>query len=243
MKLDTALQAFPQATFGGQGGLVAEVLGLIDCLEATEGAVSTDDRMQRDAARRALAAAIAAEQRLAGLGDRVLKLEALVQTDPLTGLLNRRGFEEELGRTLALAKRHGETGVLVYLDLDRFKAINDIHGHAAGDAVLRRVGHTLAGAVRRADAVARLGGDEFAIVLKRAEHEGGGRRARSIERLVNSIVVVHEGHTIAVHGSVGSHPFGPDDEAETVLARADAEMYRRKRDRVRSLKRMRAACA
>src|SRR4030095_2227392 len=86
-------------------------------------------------------------------------------TDALTEVFNRRGFDRELRRTLAYIKRYWTRAALIYIDLDGFKPVNDRHGHAAGDAILKAVAATLVRCVRASDTVARLGGDEFAVIL------------------------------------------------------------------------------
>lgn len=88
--------------------------------------------------------------------------------DPLTGLANRRLFMDRLQQTLTGMVRSGQCGVLIYLDLDKFKYLNDMHGHSAGDLYLQQVARRLEGCVRSVDTVARLGGDEFTIVLNDA---------------------------------------------------------------------------
>jgi GGDEF domain-containing protein len=93
------------------------------------------------------------------------ELHRLAGEDELTQLANRRGFSERLHHELALASRHGSPGALLMIDLDRFKAINDRHGHAAGDALLCRISEVLQGRLRDTDAVGRLGGDEFVAYL------------------------------------------------------------------------------
>jgi diguanylate cyclase (GGDEF)-like protein len=92
-------------------------------------------------------------------------LEKLALTDPLTGLANRRAFEEALGAELARAARHGRPASLVYVDLDHFKAVNDTHGHACGDEVLQGFARVLRRSCRRGDLPARVGGEEFAVLL------------------------------------------------------------------------------
>ena len=104
---------------------------------------------------------------------RISELEARVDIDPLTDMLNRRGFERELKRSLAYVKRYGTSAALVYVDLDGFKPVNDRHGHAAGDAVLKAIAAALVRNVRASDVVARVGGDEFAVLLWNVD--GGGR--------------------------------------------------------------------
>ena len=96
---------------------------------------------------------------------KVTELEARADVDPLLDILNRRGFERELRRSLAYVRRYGTAAALVYLDLDQFKPINDRYGHAAGDRVLKAVVETLQRSVRESDVVGRLGGDEFGVLL------------------------------------------------------------------------------
>ena len=113
---------------------------------------------------------------------RISELEARIDIDPLTDILNRRGFERELKRSLAYVKRYGTSVALVYVDLDGFKPVNDRHGHAAGDAVLKAIAAALVRNVRASDVVARIGGDEFAVLLwnvNAAGRRGQGRGARS----------------------------------------------------------------
>ena len=116
---------------------------------------------------------------------RIADLEARVDIDPLTDVLNRRGFERELKRSLAYVKRYGTSAALIYVDLDGFKPVNDRHGHAAGDAVLKAVAAALLRHVRASDVVARIGGDEFAVLLwnvdgAAAAAKAAGARSRGL---------------------------------------------------------------
>ena len=111
-------------------------------------------------------------------------MEERADIDPLLDIFNRRGFDRELKRTLAYIDRYGTEAALVYIDLDGFKAVNDRHGHAAGDAVLRRWRGRLTNNVRASDVVARLGGDEFAVVLWNAGETQATTKARELERLI-----------------------------------------------------------
>ncbi len=183
----------------------------------------------------ALIVAAEAQQQLAAQRERIAALEAMTFTDELTGLENRRGFGRQLWRVLAVAQRHGGTGVLSYIDLDDFKEINDGLGHQAGDAVLRHVAVLLGNNVRATDFVSRIGGDEFAAILVHTGQRGGRRRAAALERLINGAVVEYGTFDIPVRASFGVTPFGPGDEAEALLARADALMYRVKRAKPRIL--------
>ncbi len=184
-----------------------------------------------------LEAASAAETRIAELQQRVAELERLAVTDELTGLLNRRGFEAEINRALASAQRYQESGVLIYVDLDGFKRINDTHGHAAGDDVLRHVARALMENVRTTDHVGRLGGDEFVILFPRTAREDGLKRTETLEKLLNSTLVNWQGHTIAIKASLGFQPFGAIADGKRLLHMADHSMYRTKRQRAEDGKR------
>lgn len=172
-----------------------------------------------------------AEQQIAEQRRRIAQLESLSATDELTGLLNRRGFEDFLRRTLAAANRHGESGLMAYLDLDNFKAINDAHGHDAGDAVLRHVAAILSGRSRVSDAVARLHGDEFALLLVRADVGQGETRLRAMLKAINGSRMKYQGREIALSASCGIAPYGPKTTAAELMRRADRAMYERKRAR------------
>ena len=194
--------------------------------------VSTGGKTERDeAVRQAVSVAIVAEQRIAQLQRRIDQLEKLAVTDELTGLLNRRGFESQLSRTLELSRRHGEPGLLIYVDLDGFKMVNDTYGHAAGDAVLKQVARMLTENVRSTDLVGRLGGDEFAVLLPRTSVENGVKRVQTLSRLLNPLLIGWKGGTFSVGASFGIEPY--DGEAggcaETVISRADYSMYTEKR--------------
>jgi diguanylate cyclase (GGDEF)-like protein len=159
---------------------------------------------------------------------KVKELEIRADVDPLLDILNRRGFDRELVRSLAYVKRYGAPAVLLYLDLDGFKPINDRHGHAAGDAVLKAVAAALTRHVRASDVVARLGGDEFAVLLWNLSADHAARKALAIETLIAEISVRFEALELRVGASVGTAALGPMDSGAEVLARADQAMYRRK---------------
>ena len=178
-------------------------------------------------------AARLASRRIVELHERVIQLEQLALTDELTGLLNRRGFARELDRSLARARRYGDEGALIYIDLDNFKSINDTLGHAAGDAVLRHVGRLLTNAVRCTDSVGRLGGDEFAVLLSRASIAGSRKRAQEIERCLAPAIVPFDGKTIRVRASIGLQAYGRDcaQDVTDLLDGADRAMYACKKGR------------
>lgn len=173
----------------------------------------------------ALTYAAEAESRLIELSTRIAQLEALAVTDHLTGLLNRRGFDSVLRRNLLSAARYDEAGILAYIDLDNFKRVNDRHGHAMGDEVLRAVGRYLQQNVRATDYAARLGGDEFAILFVRAEQVPARERARSVVRGINRLSLAHGRHVIAMKASLGLAFYDGNTDADELISRADRAMY------------------
>jgi len=171
------------------------------------------------------------EAELAAMRARVSELEAHAESDALTGVMNRRGFERELKRAAAYLQRYGGNAALVYLDLDGFKPVNDRFGHAAGDAVLVAVAAALVASVRASDIVGRIGGDEFAVLLWNLSPADARNKALVLERAVAGLSVPWEGGRLAVGGSAGVAELLADRDIAGLLARADAAMYTRKRDR------------
>jgi diguanylate cyclase (GGDEF)-like protein len=162
---------------------------------------------------------------------RIVELEARIDIDPLTEIRNRRGFARELARSLAYVKRYGTSAVLIYVDLDGFKWVNDRHGHAAGDAVLKAVAATLVRHVRTSDVVARVGGDEFAVLLWNVGGATAAAKVAALEAAVYATPVRWNASTLAVGASAGMTALGALDTPAEVLARADAAMYARKAER------------
>ncbi|MGE4219969.1 MAG: GGDEF domain-containing protein [Alphaproteobacteria bacterium] len=185
---------------------------------------ATDGTMRRLLVH-ALAALDAMERKVARQDAEIERLGALSRTDAVTGLLNRRGFDESLDRALAHARRHGVTGAVMLIDLDGFKAINDTHGHAAGDMILQHVAMLLAGEVRSEDHVARIGGDEFAIVMPHHDTVAAQKRSDAIALRLARLTVPWNGAMIGVHGSVGFAVYGADSAANDVRDEADRRMY------------------
>jgi diguanylate cyclase (GGDEF)-like protein len=171
----------------------------------------------------------AAEKRIIEQRARIEALESLVMTDPLTGLENRRWFESQLTRVLAAAARHNDTGVLMYIDLDDFKSVNDTYGHDAGDAVLRRVADVLRANTRKSDVLSRLGGDEFAVLLTHTGTAEGQYRARRMGSLLGHAYAEYQGQHLPLRASIGTAAYGQDTKFVDLVRRADAEMYREKR--------------
>ena len=156
------------------------------------------------------------------------QLQYLADHDALTGLFNRRRFEEELDRELARAQRYGSTGAVLAADLDHFKYVNDTLGHSAGDQLITTAGEILKGRLRTTDVLGRLGGDEFAVILPNVNQAEAEKVAAS---LVGSIRM-HAGVTLGdgdrrTTMSVGIAPFSGESEltAENLLMEADIAMY------------------
>ncbi len=172
--------------------------------------------------------AVEAYQQLSEQQKRIDYLETLSVTDDLTGLLNRRGFDEILRRTLSNARRYHEHGMLAYIDLNDFKIVNDTHGHEMGDFVLQKVAEALKTTIRRTDYVARLGGDEFAVLFVRADKIPTRARALKVHRLLNSLVISRGDIEIIVKASIGIEPYGPTSTSRELMRRADRAMYKEK---------------
>ena len=159
------------------------------------------------------------------------ELAARADTDPLLDVFNRRGFERELTRSLAYVKRYGTRAALVILDLDGFKQVNDSHGHAAGDAMLKAVAATLTRKVRASDTVARIGGDEFAVLLWNLDEISAAAKAEVLEAEIARIAVPFGGVMLPAAASAGAVMLGPLDSPAEAMARADHAMYARKAER------------
>jgi diguanylate cyclase (GGDEF)-like protein len=155
-------------------------------------------------------------------------LESLAQEDPLTGLLNRRGFFRDLARAVAYRERYKTPVGLLLADLDGFKAINDVHGHETGDRALVHVSTLLRNNVRASDSVGRLGGDEFAIILWHVDETAALNKASSLEAIVAASPFREGDLSLRLSTSVGTAMLGPKETAEEVLNRADRAMYARK---------------
>ena len=159
----------------------------------------------------------------------IAQLEARADVDPLTDILNRRGFDRELLRSLAYVKRYGAPATLVLIDLDGFKAVNDSHGHATGDALLKAVARQLVSRVRASDIVARLGGDEFAVLLWNIDETRAVAKALELEEAIAAASGGEGG--IAVGGSAGTVTLDGEKTPGQIVDAADKAMYARKRER------------
>ncbi len=157
--------------------------------------------------------------------DEELRLDRTANTDPLTGLLNRRGFHALAGPDLARARLEGISVGVVYLDLDDMKFVNDTHGHAEGDSALRETASALRGALRSADVIARLGGDEFAILARMASDADPELLVRRLEAC--SRMTLREPQLSFSYGIEWSDP-ADKRSLEEILVAADRRMYEAK---------------
>src|SRR5712671_3633999 len=162
---------------------------------------------------------------------RIEGLEASADTDFLLDILNRRGFERELNRSIAFIKRYHASGALVVLDVDRLKPINDEFGHAAGDQVLKAVVAALLREVRTSDVVGRLGGDEFAVLLWNLSETDARAKAAALEQAIDALSFEFRGHTVSSGASAGVAVLDSHSEPRKALEEADSAMYVRKAQR------------
>jgi diguanylate cyclase (GGDEF)-like protein len=151
--------------------------------------------------------------------------EASADHDTLAPVYNRRAFVREAQRVVAMVKRHEIEASVIYFDLNNFKAINDAHGHPAGDAVIRAIGELLIRQTRETDIVGRIGGDEFAVVLTHVGAEAARQKAETLAAALCTEKVLHEGIPLYVSAAYGVAPMAAGDTAEKALARADEAMY------------------
>ncbi|MDD2808656.1 GGDEF domain-containing protein [Rhodoferax sp.] len=159
------------------------------------------------------------------------KLCEISQKDPLTGLANRRFFNQVLVREIEVVARSGEPALLLMLDIDHFKNVNDTYGHPAGDAVLQAVANTLIKCVRPMDTVARFGGEEFVVILPSCQGHYGHVVAERIRESISALKIsLASGESIAVTISIGGAyaPRWVRSTAELWIDRADIELYRAK---------------
>jgi diguanylate cyclase (GGDEF)-like protein len=162
----------------------------------------------------------------------------LADRDALCPIFNRRAFERELAREISLAERYGTPLCMLFIDLDRFKLINDRFGHATGDTVIKHVAETLVENLRQSDIVGRLGGDEFGIAFTHAELSDAKIKAAKLESLIGAIVVrdAENNGLESVHlgASCGVAEWRRGRNAASLIAEADETMFRRKNEKKRA---------
>lgn len=152
----------------------------------------------------------------------------LAEMDPLTELGNRRGFEVHLQQAITRVERTGQAASLMYIDLDRFKPVNDTFGHLAGDAVLWAVASVLRHGVRDSDVVARLGGDEFAVILSGCSPRRAARIGGELLHTLSNLSIPWDQHQLRIGASIGIAPLAAGMNVDQAVAAADAQCYRAK---------------
>ena len=145
--------------------------------------------------------------------------------DSLTNIGNRLAFDHALAREMKLAKRHKKALAMLLIDADKFKNINDRHGHLAGDEVLKRVAATLKNTLRETDQVFRYGGEEFIAILSETDLDNAILSAERIRRSVSKSAISIDDKSISVTVSVGVSSLAPDDLPEDLFERADKALY------------------
>jgi len=162
------------------------------------------------------------------VGRILVELRYRSRHDGLTGLLNRRAMEETLHAQLQRSRRTGEPFAVLMLDLDHFKAINDRHGHAAGDHALKHTGAALKAELREVDAIARFGGEEFLVLMPGATAESALPVAERLRTALATDAPQVEGATLLLSMSIGIAQWREPEEASHLLMRADAALYQAK---------------
>lgn len=195
-------------------------------LAATDPKGSPDEATQRLLAE-GLAAAARAERELALLRGKVSWLKERAVRDEATDLLNHRGFMEALRRCLARARRYGETGALLIVDINDYTSVIEVHGRTAGDYMLAAIGNILRTRFREVDYMARIDTGRFAVLLTLTGHEDAKRRAEMLEEHLNGLVVPWKGYEIPVRTHLGITHFGQHDSTEDVLLRVEADIETR----------------
>jgi diguanylate cyclase (GGDEF)-like protein len=160
---------------------------------------------------------------------RLDEVEKAADQDGLLPLLNRRAFVRELTRYIAFTGRYNTPASLIYFDLNHMKTVNDSHGHAAGDAVLKHFADVLQAHVRDSDSVGRLGGDEFGVLLSHAGQEQALKKADALAEALRGQPAIFNGAAIEVSFAYGAFELKAGDNADIAMARADEAMYRHKR--------------
>lgn len=169
-----------------------------------------------------------AERRIASLRDELEQARRLIHVDHLTGALNRAGFDAIYEREAALADRHEVPLGVALIDVDDFKALNDIHGHQAGDAALVHLARVLKLALRPSDAVVRFGGEEFLLLLPRATVDRAARAVRRVQEKLASQVLVYQHRPLRFTFSAGVTERKPGEGQSEIILRADRALYQAK---------------
>jgi diguanylate cyclase (GGDEF)-like protein len=183
----------------------------------------------REALMKLLAEVQELRQQLQDAQARIAFLERLADEDALTPIANRRAFVRELTRMVAFSQRYRSPASVVYFDVNGMKQINDVHGHAAGDAALMHVAKILIDNIRSSDIVGRLGGDEFGVILAQTNEQQANQKATALARAIAETPLRWNERAITVTAAYGVHSFSGGDDAQQAIDAADRAMYRQKR--------------
>lgn len=161
--------------------------------------------------------------------ENLAEIERLVDVDCLAPIPNRRAFMRRLTWAVSMLERYNHPTAILYFDINDFKKINDVYGHAAGDLAIRHVSELLSNTLRESDFIARIGGDEFAIIMYHATEEAAKRRGKKIAEALKASPIVYQGNTIELSTAFGFYAVKNGDDAESALSAADMTMYVDKR--------------
>jgi diguanylate cyclase len=192
----------------------------IDMIAAVNRIVKANDQLQDRLAM--------AEHQIEAQAAELRTYETQARTDSLTGLANRRAFDDELGRRFAEWQRRRTPFSLLILDIDHFKKFNDSHGHSAGDEVLRNVGQVLVKTARQMDLPCRYGGEEFAVILPATDIEEGRVAADRFRRAIEATHATFDGKKLSVTASIGMARVNDQDDPAWLIRRADEALYKSK---------------
>jgi diguanylate cyclase (GGDEF)-like protein len=221
----------PKAAKGGKSGTGGRKAALLRAQAAPRRSATPKGAVKAAGPNEAKSAVRRLRQELAKAHAEIEQLKATAETDFLLDILNRRGFERELARSIAFIKRYSASAALLVLDVDRLKPINDAFGHAAGDKVLKAIAETLLNEVRASDVIGRLGGDEFAVLLWNLSETDARAKAVMLEQAIDGLRISFGGSTVQTGASVGVAILDSHSEMRTALEQADSAMYVRKAQR------------
>jgi diguanylate cyclase len=217
------------ATFSNRLERVPQIDGLRSLLDE----ILAETREMQKRSRRIEDELTRSSEQIEGLRHDLVAAQREAQTDGLTGIANRKRFEQELARAVEAARADNETLSLLLADIDHFKRFNDTHGHQVGDQVLRLVAQVFTKSVKGQDLAARYGGEEFAVLLPRTSLEGASKLAEQIRQMVagNRIRLRSSGHYLGnITLSIGCAEHHRSEPIGELVRRADDALYQAKRE-------------
>ena len=171
---------------------------------------------------------VALQGEIGALKDKLAEMAEYAYHDELTALANRRLYVESLESRIARCQRYGDTCAVLFLDVDNLKMVNDGHGHAAGDALLKCLANILKSHTRTSDVVARIGGDEFGLLLDNLDADQVVSKIDFFVDQFSQADCTYAGKPIPFGATIGYCFIGPRDTVDGLMSRADAAMYRGK---------------